>query len=216
MLAAAGWALPVAAVAAPVAYAGASMCTVVGSIQIGPTITVPIRAICTAQSQWMNPGTLQANFGEGRLPGSIQICNCGVAPTWYRWQETDTLSEFQIEVDGAHVDQNSAAAGWRAPFQLGFSGVGECKSFALTYRTSVDRPTTWTSVTIDFRLQSASSAAGPWSDVTGFGGATASTTGQIRRTFTGTVNFNSCSAGGSPNRVGVRSASPSSTSNTGD
>lgn len=195
---ASAWIAPSMMLAAPAAHAGISQCTVSGSIQAGPIVINTMRAICTAQSQWLHPGTLLADYGVALLPAYLEICNCQQQAAWYRWRETDTLSEFQIEVDGVHVDQNSSAAGWRSSFWLpSFGNAGGCKRFALTYRTSVPRPTTSTDVTITFELQrSTSSATGPWTNVT-----TISVSGSIRRTTSATVNFDSCSAGGTQART---------------
>lgn len=193
----AAWTIPAVTVAAPVAYAGVSSCQVSGSVQPGPNVNNVMRAICTAQSQWLHPGTIEANYGIAQLPSYLQICNCQNADSWYRWQEVDTLSEFQIEVDGVHVDQNSSAQGWRASFFLpGFGQTGGCKQFALTYRTSVARPTTATAVSVTFTLQQGSSATGPWSNVT-----TITVNGSVWRTTSNTVNFGVCSGGGTANRT---------------
>ena len=195
MVRGAAWSVPLVTVAAPAAYAGPSQCTVVDSVQVGPLVPMTVRAICTAQSQFLNPGTLMANYASGSLPAYLEICNCQNADAWYRWQEVDDLSEFQIEVDGVHIDQNSPAAGWRSPFFLpGFGQTGGCKRFALTYRTSLPRPTTATFVTITFTLQTATSSTGPWTTLT-----TAAVTGSITRnpgTGPAAVDFDTCSAGG--------------------
>lgn len=194
------WSAPVVVAAAPAAQAGLSLCQVFGSVQVGPNVTTTIRAICTAQSQWLHPGTIYANYATGSLPAYLQICNCQNADAWYRWRETDTLEEFQIEVDGVHIDQNSPAAGWRTPFFLpGFGDTGGCKQFALTYRTSVSRPRNATSVSITFTLETGPTQNGPWTHVT-----SRTVSGSLRRNSgsgPANVDFNSCSGGGSPNRT---------------
>jgi hypothetical protein len=188
------WTTPVVVAAAPPAQAGLSLCTVRGSVQVGPNVTTTVRAICTSQSQWLNPGTIYANYATGQLPAYLQICNCQNADAWYRWRETDDLSLFQIEVDGVHIDQNSSAAGWRSSFFLpGFGSTGGCKQFALTYRTATDRPTTQTPVSITFTLETGPSATGPWTQV-----ATQTVSGWIARnpgTGPQNVNFGQCAPG---------------------
>lgn len=199
VVAGAAWAVPLVAVGAPAAMAGVSKCQVTGSIQVGPNVPTTIRAICTSQSQWLHPGTIKADYASGSLPAYLEICNCQNADSWYRWQETDTVDNFQIEVDGVHVDQNSSAAGWRASFFLpGFGEAGGCKKFALSYRTSVARAVTPpTPVSITFRLQSGPTSTGPWTLVT-----TITVSGTFQRINTpanAAVNFTSCSGGGTPN-----------------
>mgnify|MGYP003473105226 CR=1 FL=1 len=76
MVRGAAWSVPLVTVAAPAAYAGPSQCTVVGSVQVGPLVPMTVRAICTAQSQFLNPGTLMANYASGSLPAYLEICNC--------------------------------------------------------------------------------------------------------------------------------------------
>lgn len=202
----AAWSVPVVALTAPAAVAGVSLCQVHGSIQVGPKVTTNVRAICTAQSQWLHPGTIFQNYATGQLPQYLEICNCQNKDAWYRWREVDDVSEFQIEVDGVHVDQNSSAAGWRNSFFLpGFGESGGCKRFALTYRTSVARSTSSINVPIDFTLQTGPSANGPWTTL-----ATIHVDGTLTRNSgqgQQNVNFSSCSAGGSQNRaVTARSA----------
>jgi hypothetical protein len=186
--------VPLIAVAAPAAHAGLSQCTVRGSIQVGPNQAVPVRAICTAQAEWLHPGTLNATYATGSLPTYLEICNCQNADAYYRWRETDTLSYFEIEVDGVHVDQNSSAAGWRASFFLpGFGNTGGCKRFALTYRTAVARDTTAIPVSITFELQTGPTATGPWTTVTG---TPITVSGTVAHVAGQTANFGTCSAGG--------------------
>ncbi|MBK6441237.1 MAG: hypothetical protein IPF90_03615 [Actinomycetales bacterium] len=153
---------------------------------------------CTSQSQWLRPGTIKADYASGSLPAYLEICNCQNADSWYRWQETDDVSNFQIEVDGVHIDQNSSALGWRASFFLpGFGETGGCKRFALTYRTSVARPTTPTTVPITFQLQRGPSATGPWTNVTTIG--VSGTFQRINTPANAAVDFSVCSGGGTPN-----------------
>ncbi len=205
VVAGAAWSVPTVLLVAPAAQAAVSQCTVTGSIQTGPQVSNTMRAICTAQSQWLNPGTLLAIYGVANLPAYLEICNCQNAASWYRWRETDTLSEFQIEVDGVHIDQGSSAAGYRNSFFLpGFGTTGGCKRFALTYRTSVARPTTNTDVSVTFELEKATSSSGPWTNVT-----TLTVSGTVHRnnsTAAANVDFNTCSAGGSQTRL-LRGAS---------
>ena len=198
-MAGAAWAVPLVAVGAPAAMAGVSKCQVTGSIQVGPNVPTTIRAICTSQSQWLHPGTIKADYASGSLPAYLEICNCQNADSWYRWRETDTVDNFQIEVDGVHVDQNSSAAGWRASFFLpGFGDTGGCKRFALSYRTSVARAVSpATTVSITFQLQSGPTSTGPWTTVT-----TITVSGTFQRINTpanAAVAFSSCSGGGTPN-----------------
>ena len=195
------WSVPTVAFAAPAAHAGVSTCEVYGSIQLAPNTTMNVRAICEDQSQWLNPGTIYQNYATSSLPPYLEICNCQDEPGWYRWRETDTLDEFQIEVDGVHIDQNSPAAGWRSPIYLeGFGAAGGCKRFQLTYRTSKARSKTdKTDVTIYFTLQKGPSASGPWTDVVQL-----SRSGWIRRndgSGPSNVDFDSCSGGGSMSRT---------------
>ena len=189
----AAWSVPAVALAAPAAHAGISTCTVSGSIQVGPNIAnTGFRAICSAQSQELQPATIHAGYGVGDLPQYLEICNCQNEPAWYRWREVDSLDSFQIEVDGVHVDQNSSQAGWRAAFYLpGFGEAGGCKRFNLGYRTSVSRTTTFRDFTIDFTLQRGTSQNGPWTTV-----ATVTRAVRVRRTTNDAVNFNSCSSQG--------------------
>lgn len=201
VVAGAAWAVPLVVVGAPAALAGVSKCQVTGSIQVGPNVPTQIRAICTDQSQWLHPGTIKADYASGSLPAYLEICNCQNAGSWYRWQETDDVSNFQIEVDGVHVDQNSSAAGWRASFLLpGFGETGGCKRFALTYRTSIERDRNpATPVSITFTLEKGPSATGPWTQVTQL-----TVNGSFQRnsgSANANVNFNSCSAGGTQNRA---------------
>lgn len=186
----AAWSVPIMAVGAPAAHAGVSQCEVEGSIQVGPMEFVDVRAVCRGQSQTINPTTIYANYGRAYLPTYLEICNCENTDQWYRWQETDDRSSFQIEVDGVHNDQNGPGQGWRPSFQLPkYGDVGGCKRFNLTYRTSASRPYSSNqssvpgnaqSVDIDFVLEKGPSATGPWTPVTSInvtGGATWRTVG---------------------------------------
>lgn len=198
----AAWSVPVMAVSAPAAHAGVSQCSVVGSVQVGPKEYQDTRAVCTAQSQWLTPSTVRSPYGRVYAPRYLEICNCTDTNQWYRWRETDTLSNFQIEVDGAHVDQNSSEAGWRSPFQLPkFGDVGGCKRFVLTYRSSAPRPYATNTSTlpagtarndfdITFVLQQSSSSTGPWTPVT-----TLTVTGNSTwRTSRPEVDYSSCAS----------------------
>lgn len=183
----AAWSVPLMAVGAPAAHAGISQCEVTGSIQVGPKEFVDVRAICEEDSQELEPETIMANYGRGYLPRYLEICNCTNSDKWYRWQELDTLSSFQIEVDGVHNDQNGPGQGWRPSFQLpAYSDTGGCKKFNLTYRTSRNRPYSSLvnslppsndrdAVNISFVLESGPSSTGPWTHETSLtitGGAT--------------------------------------------
>lgn len=172
----AAWSVPLMAVGAPAAHAGISQCQVKGSIQVGPKEFVDVRAVCRSQSQTINPTTINANYGRAYLPRYLEICNCENTNQWYRWQETDDRSSFQIEVDGLHNDQNGPGEGWRPSFQLPkYGDVGGCKRFNLTYRTSETRPYSSSqnsvpseaqSVNIKFVLEKGPSSTGPWTPVT--------------------------------------------------
>jgi hypothetical protein len=198
------WTAPIVAVAsAAPAYATSPVtCGVTGGITVGPNVTTNYRAICTAQSQWLHPGTIKAIYGNGQLPQYIDLCTCDAISGWYRWRETDTLDNFQIEVDGVHVDQNGPNQGYRPAVFLDLTAPGgACKRFALTYRTSVERSKTNTqNFSITWTLQrSTGNSSGPWQDVQTFTRAVS-----IIRTV-GTTNddqtdFNVCSGGGSQNR----------------
>lgn len=137
------WATPLVVVGAPIAQAGISVCTVVGSIQLAASSIVSIDAVCSANSQLSTPAVprIRVGYGKAFLPNKIEICNCTVDTAWYRFRETDTLSNFQIEINGQHNDQNATTAGYRPPFRLDPVGEqGGCQVFALTYRTSDTRP----------------------------------------------------------------------------
>lgn len=137
----AAWTVPVVAVAATAPAFAASRCSVSGGITVGPNMTTTYRAICSSQSQQTSPTTIKQVYGDGQLPQYIDICTCDQITGWYRWRETDTLSNFQIEVDGLHADQNGPSQGYRPAVFLNVSpdGLGACKRFALTYRTSAER-----------------------------------------------------------------------------
>ncbi len=136
----AAWSLPVIALGAPAAFAGPSQCSVGESYTLGPLVQQPIRAVCSYRSQWpvvTDDEAINLNYGTAYLPAYLQICNCQQDPGWYRWREVDTRSNFQIEVDGVHNDQNSSTAGYRPAFWLNsFGAEGGCRQFTLTYRTS--------------------------------------------------------------------------------
>lgn len=186
----AAWAVPTVVVAAPPAFAGASLCQVKGSVQVAPNSQGNLRAICTADSQVSipAPASIYQNYGKVNLPGYLEICNCQQQAAWYRWQETDGLSNFQIEVEGVHNDQNGPGGGYRPAFYLDtFGGVGGCQRFELTYRTSVARSTTPINVSITFKLQTSATGTGGWTNV-----QTLTVSGTIWRTTTATVNFSSC------------------------
>ena len=70
MVRGAAWSVPLVTVAAPAAYAGPSQCTVVGSVQVGPLVPMTVRAICTAQSQFLNPGTSRSVTARMLTPGT--------------------------------------------------------------------------------------------------------------------------------------------------
>lgn len=146
----AAWSVPIIAVGAPAAYAGPSQCQVGESYTLGPLVQQPIRAVCSARSQWpvvTDDQAINLNYGTAYLPAYLQICNCQQDPGWYRWREVDTRSNFQIEVDGVHNDQNSSTGGWRPAFWLeSFGEEGGCRQFALTYRASASIPRSATSL----------------------------------------------------------------------
>lgn len=217
----AAWSVPVMAVSAPAAHAGISKCQVEGSIQAGPKVYNNVRAICEDQSQWLNPTTIYQNYGRAYAPAYLEICNCTNSNRWYRWQETDTLGLFQIEVDGVHVDQNSPDAGWRTPFQLPPVGEeGGCKRFNLTYRTADSRPYSANTnslppsdsrhdFTINFVLQSRVGTSGPWTTETTVPvtGNAAWRTVRVQRwgRWVDPVHFNSCSP---QNNIQSRQSAP--------
>jgi len=205
----AAWTVPVIVAVAPVPAFAVSRCGVTGGITVGPNVTTSYRAVCSSQSQQASPPTITTVYGTGQLPQFLQLCTCDSIKGWYRWRETDTLSNFQIEVDGVHVDQDGPNAGYRPPVYLDVNaqGLGECKTFPLTYRTSAQRSRTQTtSFQITWTLQrstagygpgtsQATVAAGAWTNVQTF-----TRNVSIIRTV-GTDNndqtdFNSCSAQG--------------------
>lgn len=208
----AAWSVPLMAVGAPAAHAGISQCTVKGSIQVGPKGYVDVRAVCSSQSQTLNPTTIYAKYGRAYLPSYLEICNCENTNQYYRWRETDELSNFQIEVDGLHNDQNGPGQGWRPSFQLPkYGDEGGCKRFNLTYRTSASRPyssnqnsvpSNGASVNIQFVLQKGTSDTGPWTDVTTInvtGGSTWRTLPDVRVwdrrwVWRDPIDFSKCSA----------------------
>ncbi|PKH37908.1 hypothetical protein SAMN05192575_101981 [Nocardioides alpinus] len=195
----AAWAVPVISVAATVPAFAASRCSVNGGITVGPNTTTGYRAICSSQAQQSTPTTIKQVYGNGELPQYIDICTCDQITGWYRWRETDTLSGFQIEVDGLHVDQFGANQGYRPAVFLDVNpdGTGGCKRFALSYRTSTERSrTNRQNFSITWTLErSTGGQDGPWVQVDQF-------TRQVSiiRT-TGTNNndgtdFNQCSTQG--------------------
>lgn len=192
----AAWSVPLVVVASEAAHAGISTCAVNSSVSLGPNTTVSIRAVCQdrAQDPSIPPGSsgeIMVNYGTGSLPSYLEICNCQNQPQWYRWRETDTRDNFQIEVDGLHNDQNSSTAGYRPAFLLeSFGATGGCRRFALTYRASSSLPYPSTdNVTITWTLQRGSSNQGPWTTVETF-----TRTGTVKRNQTGNVNFDRCRA----------------------
>lgn len=213
----AAWSVPVLMVGAPAAHAGISQCLVGESLTVAPNTTMPVRAICTAQSQDLNPVTINASYGSGSLPPFIEVCNCQNDDAWYVWQETDTLSLFQIEVDGVHIDQNSPNQGWREPFFLpGFGQTGGCRRFQLTYRTADSRSTTPVGVDITFTFYRWPGTIGDtppgvnspaWQVVPGTpitrGGTVARNPGQF-------ANFNVCAAPTLQGSARTRSLAPES------
>ena len=115
---------------------------------------------------------------------------------------------YWIEVDGLHVDQNGANAGYRPPVYLDVNaqGVGECKNFALTYRTSAQRPKSTTNFSITWTLQRSTSGYGPgtapstvvnggWTDVQTFT-RSVSIVRTVGSNNDDDTNFNSCSSQG--------------------
>jgi hypothetical protein len=204
----AAWTVPVIAVVVPVPAFAASRCGVTGGITVGPNVTTNYRAVCSSQAQQANPPTIKTVYGTGQLPQYLQLCTCDSVKGWYRWRETDTLSSFQIEVDGVHVDQNGVNAGYRPPVYLDVNaqGVGECKTFALTYRTSTQRPKSTTNFSITWTLQRSTSgygpgtslntvAAGAWTDVQTFT-RSVSIIRTVGTTNDDQTNFSSCSPQG--------------------
>lgn len=196
------WSAPLAAIGVSAPAYATSQCGVLGGITVGPNVTTGFRAICSAQSQWVNPGTIQANYGTGQLPRYIDICTCDGLSGWYRWRETDTLSEFQIEVDGIHSDQNGPHQGYRPAVYLDLnSPTGACKRFNLTYRTSAERAKSTTNFSITWTLERSTSGTqnGPWTQVQTFTRAvsiirTIGTSGDDQ------TNFGQCTGGGSQAR----------------
>lgn len=168
----AAWTVPVISVAAAVPAFAASRCSVNGGITVGPNVTTNYRAICSSQAQQTTPTTIKQVYGNGELPQYIDICTCDQITGWYRWRETDTLSSFQIEVDGLHVDQNGPNQGYRPAVFLDVSpdGTGGCKRFALSYRTSAERSrSTRRNFSITWTLErSTGGQTGPWVQVDQF------------------------------------------------
>ena len=168
----AAWTVPVISVAATAPAFAASRCSVDGGITVGPNVTTTYRAICASQAQQSSPTTIKAVYGNGELPQYIDICTCDQITGWYRWRETDTLSDFQIEVDGLHADQNGPSQGYRPAVFLDVNpgGTGGCRRFALTYRTSAPRSrTNRRSFSITWTLErSTGGQTGPWVQVDQF------------------------------------------------
>lgn len=202
----AAWSVPVLAVGAPAAIAGPSTCLVDESYSVGPNQTVNIRAICVGQSQQpTNPTVVEQDYGTGFLPAYVEICNCQDEPAWYRWQETDDRSHFQIEVDGEHNDQNSQTAGYRTPFRLeGFGEEGGCRQFPLTYRASASIPTTNVNVTIKWKLQRSANKTGRWTTIANF-----QRTGTVRRDNQTDADFDCTGEGNQRARPSTQSTADS-------
>jgi hypothetical protein len=197
------WTAPIVgvAVAAPAFATSPATCGVTGGITVGPNVTTNYRAICEAQSQWVHPGTIKAVYGNGQLPQYIDLCTCDAISGWYRWRETDTLDNFQIEVDGIHSDQNGPNQGYRPPVLLNLASGGACKRFVLTYRTSAYRSKTDAqNFSITWTLQrSTGDASGPWVQVQTF----TRNVSIIRTVGTNNddlTNFDVCSGGGTQTR----------------
>lgn len=142
LVAGAAWSVPVIIATAPAATAGPSQCTVNAGVNVGPFATSRMRAICSSNSQTPTGGTtIWCNYGYVYGPQYLEICNCTGDSAWYSWRETDSVSDFQIEVNGIQDDENGPTRGWRPPFKLAPVGEsGGCQRFALTYRTSDSRP----------------------------------------------------------------------------
>ena len=185
------WATPTILVASqPAAWAGVSQCSVGYSVSFGPTADSTIRAVCYQQSQQSRPKSILEDYGVASMPTYLEICNCQNEPAYYRWRETDTMANFQIEVDGVHVDENSSASGYRAPFLLdSFGTTGGCKRYSLGYRTSHRLSTAAENLTIRITLQRSTSgtADGPWTDVNSL-----AIPGTVRRTTETPVEFRRC------------------------
>lgn len=238
----AAWTVPALAVGAPAAHAGVSGCEVTGSLQIAPNSILPLDAVCVQNSQSGNIGVprIRSNYGRVWLPRKITICSCDDISGWYRFRETDNLSNFQIEVDGRHNDQNSSTSGYRPPFYLdSFGAAGGCKDFLLTYRTSATRPYSTANsapgagdqVTINFVLQRSTQNQGdPNTPPTGTGGwvqeATFNVTGRVWRTIRENcwygsgncdpISFNSCSTQNGGGTAGASSESRSGDSSSSE
>lgn len=159
------WTVPAIVVSKSVPAFAASMCGVTGGISVGPNVTTNYRAICSSQSQNLTPTTIKSVYGTGLLPQYLDICTCDQIAGWYRWRETDTLSDFQIEVDGRHSDQNGPEQGYRPAFYLSLDDA--CRRFNLTYRTSAERSRTQrTNFSITWVLErSLGGQQGPWQQV---------------------------------------------------
>lgn len=193
------WTTPVIAASTTAPAFAASRCAVAGGITVGPNVTTSYRAICSSQSQQTNPTTIKQVYGTGQLPQYIDICTCDQITGWYRWRETDTLSNFQIEVDGLHADQNGPSQGYRPAVFLDINDpvLGACRRFALTYRTSAERSRTQTTnFSITWTLErSLGGQNGPWQEVDQF----TRSVSIIRTTGTSSddeTNFNQCSSQG--------------------
>jgi len=227
LVAGAAWSVPLVAVGATPAFAGVSQCTVTEGLTLGPSTIVPVDAVCRryAESGDLGVPRIRVGYGRAYLPEYIEICNCTHDPAWYRWRETDGLSNFQIEVDGRHNDQNSSTAGYRPAFKLNpFDQAGACQRFVLTYRTSARRPSytgsgvptdrdDYDSVDITFVLQRNPRTAQPGQNDPGW--ETVKTLqlddGKVWRT-TGRINFDNCDSQPSS----AESEGPKSASKRGD
>jgi hypothetical protein len=232
------WAAPLIVVGAPAAHAGISQCKIdnTGVIVLGPNELRDVDAVCAANSQLpdLNVPRIRTQYGYAFLPAYIEICNCTTQSAWYRFRETDTLSEFQIEVDGRHNDQNATTAGYRPAFKLApiTTDAGSCQRFPVTYRTSATRPFssgstvptapgTFHSISFTTTLQinPSTSASPPAANDPGWvnSGASVTVTGKvwrrIRQSATNNsdpINFNSClpQNGGTTTRIAEVNAGP--------
>lgn len=222
-------------IGAPAAHAGISQCTIStpGIIGLGPMGVRNVDAVCSSKSQLgdLNVPRIRTNYGYAYLPEYIEICNCETQSAWFRFRETDTLNDFQIEVEGRHNDQNAASAGYRPPFKLApiAADTGGCQRFSVTYRTSASRPfhsgasvpvasSEFDAISFTTTLQrNPSTSSTPpaandpgWSNV----GASVTISGKVWRRirFSSTstsdpINFNSCDVqnGGVTTRIGESS-----------
>ncbi|GAB3751890.1 hypothetical protein GCM10027599_11270 [Yimella radicis] len=209
----AAWSAPIIVMGTPAAMAGISQCTVDdGSLTLGPKVINNLRAVCSSQSQLPTGATtIVENYGKVYGPAYLEICNCTTTTKWYRWRETDSLSNFQIEIDGVHNDQNSSTQGYRPAIKLQpvNSVEGACQRFNITYRTSAGRrySTNTTSVpgssfrndfTIAFVLQvnNSTSENAPTSGWSNVPGGTFTATGLSTWRTVSNPDFTSCQSQG--------------------